>query len=414
MVKRIISLSLILFILISLGGCRDTVGPENYSWVTWAGMDSLPAGKVKITLVVTPPLSPVPTGSAPPEKLMLVSSSSGDTLFEAARKINSHLPKRLFWPYLQAVIVSEDLARQGVAKHFDVLHRNIRPRKNAWVFITRGSTESIFKIDPQIEKSPAKLINSLVTAEHGFLGNSRVIRLKDFLTESEGMGIDSVVAVLGVWDQKNEQVFPPGVNIPSKSELALDGSAVFREDKLIGWLSQAESQAYLFAKGEMKSGLITVPHPDNSQNLVGIEIISSKAKLKAKMVGEQVKATIKIKVNANLGDQQLNEPARRIKAPIEEPEFYRKLGEHLEKQLKSEIDNLIIKTQTEFDSDIFGIGDYIMNRYPNDWKRIKSNWRSYYQKADIEVEVKVKIATPNIMRSHPPDSYKDEQPETGE
>ncbi len=414
MVKRMLIISLILFILISLGGCWGVIEPENCSWVTWQGLDKLADGKIKVTLVVTPPLSPVPTGSAPPEKLMQVSSDSGDTLFEAARKLNYHLPKRLFWPYLQAIIYSEDLARSGLEQSIDSESRVGRVRKNAWVFITKGSTDSIFKIDSQLEKNPAKLINSLVKAEQTYLGTSRVLKMKDFQSDIEGMGVDAVVAVLGVWDQQNEHVLPPGAKVPSKGELALDGSAVFRGDKLIGWLSQEESQTFLFAKGEMKSGLIVVPHPDNPQNLVGVEIISSKAKLKAKMVGEQVKATIKIKVNANLGDQQLNEPARRINAPIEEPEFYRKLGEQSAKKLKSEIDNLIIKTQTEFDSDILGIGEYIMNRYPNDWKRIKSDWRSYYQKGDIEVEVKVNIATPNIMRTHQPDNEKEEQPDVGE
>ncbi len=414
MAKRVITLSLMLFILVSTGGCWNRIEPENYSWITWIGLDRMAGGQVKATFIVTPPLSPVPTGAAPPEDLMLVSSATGNTLFEAVRKVNSHLPKRLFWPYLQALIIGEDLARSGVDQYIDALFRNVRVRKNAWVFITRGSTEPIFNIDPQIEVNPSKLIDSLVKAEQGFLGTSRVIRLKDFQNELEGEGLDAVVATLGVWDPKNEKVLPPGAKVPKKGELALDGSAVFQADKLVGWLSPEESRACLLAKGEMKTGLIVIPHPDNSQNLAGVEIISSKAKLSAQMVDDQVIATIKINVKGNLGDQRLDVPERRVEGPIEEPDFYRKLGELVEQKIKSDVDKLIIKSQTEFDSDILGVGDYIMNRYPIDWKKIGPNWRDHYKNAAIDVQVKVEISTPNIMRSHPPQGEEGHQSETGE
>jgi len=414
MAKRFLTLILVMFTLINTSGCWNRVEPENYSWVTWIGLDRLADGKVKMTVVVTPPLSPVPTGSAPPESLMLVSSATGSTLFEAARNLTSHVPKRLFWSYLQAVIISEDLARSGVEQHIDTLFRNVRNRKNAWVFITKGSTEPIFKIDPKIEVNPAKLIESLVKAEHGFLGTSRVIRLKDFQTELEGPGIDTVVAALGVWDPKNETILPPGAKTPQKGELALDGSAVFRGDKLIGWLSQEETRVLNIAKGDLKAGTMVVPHPDNPQNLALVEIIKSSTKLKAQIAGNQVEASIKIKIKGNLGDQRLDSPARTIETPIEEPEFYRSLGKELEQKIKSEIDELIAKSQTEFGSDIFGVGDYIMSRYPKDWKRISSDWQNYYRKATIDVQVKVTIETPNVMRSHLPGDEKAKQPEPNE
>lgn len=408
MLKRILTFSLLMLFLLNLTGCWNRSEPEKYAWLTWVALDRTAEGKIQMTVAVSPPLSPVPTGAAPPEKLLIVSSAIGDTIFDAVREINSHMPKRLFWNYLQAVIISEDLARAGVEQYLDPLLRNIRVRKNPWVFITKGSTNSIFKIDPQIEKNPSTLINSLVKSERDFLGKSRVIKLKDFQRELGEPGVAPVVSVLGIWDTDEKKLLAPGAKVPENSELALNGSAVFRGDKLVDWLSPEESQTYLLMKGEMKTGLIVVPHPDNTQNKAGIEVIGNSAKLKAEIIGDQIKAHVTIKIKGNLGDQYLNRLGQKTEEPNEDPEFYRKLGETLENEIKSNAEELLVKSQTEFNSDILGIGNYLWYRYPNDWEQIQSNQLDYYKKAAIEVDVKVDIAAPNIMRSRPPEEIKEQ------
>ncbi len=411
MLKRILTFSLLMLFFTNLTGCWSRREPEQYAWLTWISMDSAAEGKVQVTVGLTPPLSPVPTGMAPPEKLLMVFSAIGDTRFDAVAEINSHLSKRLFPDYLQAVIISEDLARAGVKQYLDLLFRNSEERKNAWVFITKGSTNSIFKINPQLEKNPSTLINSLVKAE-GLLSKSRVIRVKDLQRELGEPGADPVVSVLEIWDTNENKLLAPGDNVPEKSELALNGSAVFRGDKLVGWLSPEESQTYLLMKGEFKAGIIVVPHPDNPQNKAGLQVRSN-AKLKAEIVGDQIIAHVTIKIMGILGDQTFNRPGQKADKPSEQPEFYLKLGEELENKIKSDAEEFLAKSQTEFNSDILGIGNYLWYRYPNDWEKIQSNRLDYYKKAAIAVDVKVNIAAPDIMRSHPPEG-KEELPDTGE
>ncbi|MDI6814174.1 MAG: Ger(x)C family spore germination C-terminal domain-containing protein, partial [Desulfitobacteriaceae bacterium] len=147
---------------------------------------------------------------------------------------------------------------------------------------------------------------------------------------------------------------------------------------------------------------IPIPHPDNPKNVAGIEIVGNSAKFKAKLVSGEPQAQIKIKIKGKFGDQWLNAPALKTEEPTEDPEFYRKLGEGLEKKIKSGVEELLTKAQTDFDADILGVGDYIMNRYPNDWDIVADNWREYYKKTTFDVEVKVDITSANIMHSRPP------------
>ena len=152
MLKRLLYFALIFFLLVSTSGCWNRIEPENYAWLTWVGLDLAAEGQIRVNVAITPPLSPVPTGSSPPEKLLLVDSTVGDTLFEAVREINAHVPNRLFWGYLRAVFISEDLARSGVEQHLDVLYRNPRDRKNPWVFITKVQLTLFLKLDLRSRK----------------------------------------------------------------------------------------------------------------------------------------------------------------------------------------------------------------------------------------------------------------------
>lgn len=389
-------------VLLNITGCWSIHEPEKYTWISWLGLDRAVDGKIRVNVALTNPHSRIPTGEAPPEQQLMVSSDQGDTIFDAVRNINAHLPKRLFWPYLQAIIISEDLARSGVNQYLDMLFRNVRARKNAWVIVTKGDTDPIFQIDPQIVQSPSKLINNLVDTEGRYLGESAILRLKDFQNKLESPGFDPVVGVLGIWDQDQKRILPPGSSVPSKSGLGLDGSAVFRGDKLVGWLSPDESLTFNLAIGKIQAGLIVIPNPENPENLVGIEIINNKAKLKAELVGEQPKAILRIDVEGIIGDLYQNVPEPPTNDPMEDQVFFNHLKEGLETKIRDDLIELLTKSQTKFDSDILGVGDYLMNRFPNDWDSMGERWSEIYKEAAFDIEVNVRITSSNIMRSRLP------------
>ena len=396
---KLLSLIILLLLVLPLEGCWNRIEPEEYAWLNYVGLDLSADGQVKVTVLVMPPLSPVPTGISEPNMLMRKFTATGRTVFEAVRNINAYVPKRLFWSYLQAVIIGEDLARAGVVQHLDVLLRNARIRKNAWVFVTKGPVEPVFDINPQVEKNPATLLDYLVLTESKFLGKSRTLRLKDFQRELAEPGVDPVVSVLGIWDAERQRFLPAGESVPSTSEFALEGSAVFRGDKLLTWLSPEDSRFLLLAKGELKSSLFVIPDPDVPENRVGIEIIGTKGKLKARLQDGKIEGTLKIGITGNFGDQWLNNTSIPTEVLSEDPRYYRELEASLAEKVKTGTEALLRKAQQDWQADIFGIGDYLHNRYPNDWKELQSNWTAYYEQARIAVDVQVKILAPNVMRS---------------
>jgi spore germination protein KC len=77
-----------------------------------------------------------------------------------------------------------------------------------------------------------------------------------------------------------------------------------------------------------------------------------------------------------------------------------KLEESAEKKLKDEIEALVEKIQTEYDTDIFGFGTKLREDRPREWKRVSSNWEEIFK--DLKVNVMVKIHIRNsAMLSKP-------------
>ncbi|HZW81921.1 MAG TPA: Ger(x)C family spore germination protein, partial [Candidatus Deferrimicrobium sp.] len=291
----------IIILLLFCMGCWNRREPEAYSYLTFLAIDKADNGQIKLGFLYTPPLSPVPTGIKPPESLSLVSTIEARSLFEGIRNSTSHLPARSFFGYVHAIIFSEELAREGLSKYLDLIYRDHEIRKNAFVFITKGSSTPLVQMDSKVPEPPGRILEGLIASEERSQGKSRVVRLKDLQTELSGPGFDPVISVLQLWDEDGNKLVGSGEKIPKKTSVALNGSAVFKGDKLIGWMSSEESQTYLIGKGEMRGGLLVIPHPNSEEGNVSIEFGKGKQKLTAKLNNKQVVVNLKVSINGSVG-----------------------------------------------------------------------------------------------------------------
>jgi spore germination protein KC len=84
-------------------------------------------------------------------------------------------------------------------------------------------------------------------------------------------------------------------------------------------------------------------------------------------------------------------------AEIEGGEDFIKKDKRKELEIKSEnymeqgINNLIVRVQEQYGSDIFGFGNNIENGMPNLWKNFKKNWDEEFKNLKFETVVNVNI-----------------------
>jgi len=309
------------------------------------------------------------------QKPVFVESSEGETVFEAVRGLLSVIDKKLFFSTAQVLILGERLSQEGIEEAMDFFHRDHEFDYKMNILVAKGATpKEILEIESDIDSIPAVYINSTVenTVSRGTVKKTMLINLiKD-------MGGNEKQLAFGQISKAGEK------------SVRTEGTAVFRDGKLAGWLDPYETRGYLFAVDEIESAIINV-HTDNGK--IAMEIIRSKGKINVAFEnGEPSALNIKVKVEANVGEYQ-------GKGKLEASEDLDVLRGLLEDEIKKEIRMAVEKVQEEYHSDIFGFGTYVRKYHPKYWKKSGNNWLAIFSELPVDIQVDAKIMRTGIVKS---------------
>lgn len=89
------------------------------------------------------------------------------------------------------------------------------------------------------------------------------------------------------------------------TSLQFSGLAVFKKDRLIGWLNETESKGYNFILGKVKSSVGFVACPKGGK--VVMEIIRTHASMKGYIYRGEPQINIHLKIEANVGEVECSE-----------------------------------------------------------------------------------------------------------
>jgi spore germination protein KC len=168
--------------------------------------------------------------------------------------------------------------------------------------------------------------------------------------------------------------------IAPSARLQYSGLAVFRKDRLIGWLNETESRGYNFIRGKVQSSVGFVACPRGGK--VVSEIIRTQTTIKGNVYRGEPQVNIKMQVEANVGEVECNDLDLTQVGTIYDIE--KKEEEKIEEIMKM----AVRKAQKSYKADIFGFGEAIHRADPRTWKSIKKNW-DYEHFAELPVNIKV-------------------------
>jgi spore germination protein len=309
-------------------------------------------------------------------------TSEGETLFEITRGMATRTSRSPFFPHIQLIVVSEEVAR---SKHFanvlDFFLRDHEMRRGTQVMISKGEAKKVLEVKPQVEKLPVIYIQSVAQNSHKtarMVAPSRIGDIHEQLLAANSYVIQRIVA--------------------SKEEVKIAGSAVFHghDNVLVGWLGEEETEGLNFLKGEIKGGLLKVGVEDN---LISYEIKGVKRKIKVDTRDkDNLTFTITMATEGNIPEALETESWSDDKV-IKNVE--KKVGEEIERITKDTIQKL----QGEFKTDAIGLGRYLSKEYPDLWETIRNDWdrgENYFAKSTINVEGKAIIRNAGvIIKSEP-------------
>ncbi len=388
MIVKKVFLSIIIFILTFVStGCWNRRELNTLGIIGTMGIDLQHDEKIKVT-VETVDTSKVGQGRFSDKGTTSGNyiQETGNSIFEAQRFITTKYDRKIFYPHMKCYIIGEALAKKGLTNYIDMLQRDHELRRTITIIIAKDTTAAeIMGIKGGIESTPGDYISKLLSLRES---NGRVIAesVSDFLKAYYSKGTVPVIGVLS----KTPKVQLTGVGkSESKFELSGEGAAVILDGKLKGYLDGTETQALSFITNKFKAGIETFGN-SSGKGFTTYEIEKSKAKSTVELKGNQINIKVKLSCTGRLQEETDT-------YNLEDLNTIKKLEVAASKKIENDCKNTILRVQSDYKADIFGFGNIVHRKYPEEWKSMQNHWNDLFSQANVEIHVESKIITTGLV-----------------
>lgn len=380
--KKLLWIPFILLLLLT--GCWDKKELNELAVATGLSIDKAENG-YKFSVQIVNPIEISPQASASGITPVTVRSKQGETMYETMRRLSLTNSRRIYTPHLRLLVISEEVAREGIEDVLDYLSRDRDFRADFFIIIAKGSkAEDILKIQTITEKIPANALYNILETSGKVWAETVSINLGELLDMMTIPGTSPVLSGMQVkGDLKEGETIANTETTHSPAGFNYVGLGVFKKDKLIGWLSEEEGKGYNYITDNIHNTVGHINCADGGK--ISIEVIRSKTKQHANTnIDGKPRIELDIRIQANIGEADCS-------VDLENPNEISKLETLMEERITDIINTTINRVQEEYKTDIFGFGETIYRSYPKVWKEIEGDWEEHFANLDIKIKVNVNI-----------------------
>ncbi len=310
---------------------------------------------------------------------------SGETITSALEIIDTKIPKELYLAHLDTVVISKDVAKEGVYKTIDFLLRNPNSRRQFYVVVSKEKkANDILKILSPLESFPSENIATNIQSSLQVESSIIEIKYNEYLKTLLEDGIEPVltsVSVIGntTAGEKIENI----EESEADTYIKLDNAAIFRDDKFISFASTNETIAINMLTNRSK--YTSLNFKCGSSYFV-IQISYIKTKPKVKVVDDKIEYTFDVVTNASVGEDNCN-------MDLTNPKVIDNLTNQTVRQLHTILSESINAFKYEYKSDVLGLGQILYRNNPKYFNQVKDKWDSIYPNVKVNLNIKVKLKT---------------------
>lgn len=299
-------------------------------------------------------------------------TGTGHTVFDAIRNLINKVGKRLYWAHAKIIIISDEIAKKGVVPVIDFINRDAEVRPDVSLIVSR-------------EESARKLLRGY---DEGH--DTLAFHLSDMIQNQSNV---SKFPVIETWKfvnylaQEGESpILPTAHQVRETNQVVPDlyGTAIFKKDKMVGWINGQETQSLLHIRDELKGGLVHTIHMAGMHTNVTLELFRAKTKLKPIIKDGKLIMTINAKLEVDIAEIDT------VRDVIQKKER-ELLKKETEEMMNKGMINIIKKVQKEYKADIFHFAGTIQREMPDEWKKIKDNWEEVFSELPVEITSEVDI-----------------------
>ncbi|MDD9150637.1 MULTISPECIES: Ger(x)C family spore germination protein [unclassified Sporolactobacillus] len=370
------------FALLTLTGCWDKRELNELAIVMAMGVDKdVQTGEIHLAIqVIRPSALNRPQGGSQESPYDVV-VSSGRTMFDAIKEANKKLDRKFFFSHLKVIVVGEKEARAGISDLLDYISRTHQIRHTTWLIVTRDEISRVVEVKHGIETVQASYMDGIIKTQNANL-NVTVTDTIGFINKMSGEGSNPVAGVFAT--QSERSIAAPDNRPEWKQGLIFSGTAVFKKDKLVGYLNNGDTRGLNYLVNAKKSGCIYVPSLTEKNKYTGIEL--KKADVQINPVISKGKTTFNIQIKAEGNISEVNDAT-----DVSDQKKLEMINREFKASIRRDVRSVLFKAQKVYKSDIVGFGRAYEEKYPSRWKRVKDQWTAYFPDEPFSIQVETEI-----------------------
>lgn len=371
--KKLIILLLLLF---GVCGCWNYKELDDYSIITGIAIDKKDNDYEVSVLISNASKS---SGDSPDssESKSVVYSGKGNSIFKALKDLALISPKELYLDHFSILVISEEIATEGVYNIVDFFLRYPNARKDFSIAISKDcKAKDTLKIITPLTDFPSQSIADNLKFSTNLQGAISDLNYNELLYDLIAPGMEvSMNSIKIIGDEEEGSSKENTESSEPKTYLKLGNLAIFKDDKFIKFTTEQESFGIniiknniteMYMKINMSDGYVVV-NPVNFSTEVDI-------KLKDKS------PVISIKTDGNAKVMEVNGHI-----DLEDDSIIEEIRKKSNNKIKSYIKKAL-NVATENETDIFGFGLEIYKDYPDYFNEVKDSWNENLDELKIKID----------------------------
>lgn len=371
--KKFVLIIMTLFILLISSGCYNYKEINDMAIVSSIGIDK---DNKNDKYIVSAQIMNSKESEDSEDSQITVYTKEGDTVHEALRNITLKSPRKLYGNHLSKIVLSEEVAKEGIDNILDIFNRITEVRNEFIITIVKEDKASdVLKVLTTTESIPAEYVKLSLKIADKTSGLTYATKLDEFISLYLKKGIDPVVPVLKI--DKKEKKGTTINNITTTnpiSKIVIEDLAVTNKGKLETYLKNEEVIGYNFLRNQIQKMIIPVKC-DDENNYASILILKNKTKSNA------AKKDNKYIINFNINSEAIITEYN-CKKDLTDEKVIKELEKDTEKKIKRYIKKSLNK-QKETKGKFLGLERIIYLDYPK------------YKNEDYSVKYNAKV---NLVR----------------
>ena len=277
--KKIFVIVLTLFILLLSSGCYNYKEINEMAIVSSIGIDK---DDKNDKYIVSAQIMNSKESEDSQDSQIIVYTKEGDTIHEALRNITLESPRKLYGNHLSKIVLSEEVAKEGINNVLDIFNRLSEVRNEFIITVVKDNKASdVLKVLTSTETIPAEYVKLSLKIADETSSLTYTTKLDEFISLYLKKGIDPVVPVLKIDKKSKKGTTTDNIATTNPmSKIVIENLAVTNKGKLETYLKNEEVIGYNFLRNQIQQMIIPVKC-DDKNNYASIAVLKNKTKSNA-------------------------------------------------------------------------------------------------------------------------------------